>query len=74
MSENLVGKFSVDLDKAKENESAILESMSLWTEWNGKFKSQRLSLMLKSPVIMIMLQILVLVSLRYFKADWDESE
>ena len=74
MSKNLVGKFSVGLDKAMENESAISKSISLWTEWNGKFKFQRLSLMLKSLVMMITLQILVSVSLRYFKTDWDESE
>ena len=74
MSENLVGKYSVGLDKAMKNESAILKSMSLWTEWNGKFESQRLSLMLKSPVMMIVLQILVSVSLIYFKTDWDKSE
>ena len=30
--------------------------------------------MLKSPVIMRILLILTLVSLRYFKANWDESE
>ena len=30
--------------------------------------------MLKSPVIIRMLLILTSVSLRYFKADWDESE
>jgi len=74
LSENLVGKYSIGLDKAMENESAILKSMSLWTEWNGKFESQRLSLMLKSPVMMIVLQILVSVSLIYFKTDWDKSE
>ena len=52
---NLVGKFSVGLDKVREKESVISNSMSLWTEWNGKFESQRLSLMLKSPVLMIIL-------------------
>ena len=74
MFKNLVGKYSVGLDKAIENKSAISKSMSLWTEWNGKFESQRLSLMLKSPVMMIVLQILVSVSLIYFKTDWDKSE
>ena len=74
LSKNLVEKFSVGLDKARENKSAILKSISLWAEWNEKFESQKLSLMLKSPVIMITLWILVLVSLRYFKADWDESK
>jgi len=74
LSKNLVEKFSVGLEMARGNESAISKRMSLWTEWKGKFKSHRLSLMLKSPVIMMMLWILVSVSLRYFKADWDESE
>ena len=32
LSENLVGKFSVRLDKAREKESAILNNMSLWME------------------------------------------
>ena len=69
LSNNLVGKFSIGLDKAREKESAISKSISLWTEWNGKFKFQRLSLMLKSPVIIITLLILVSIFLRYFKAD-----
>ena len=71
---NLIGKFSIRLDRAREKESAILNNMLLWMEWNGKFESHRLSLMLKSPVIMITLLILVSVSLRYFKAIWDESK
>ena len=74
LSKNLVGKFSVGLEMARENESAILKRMSLWTEWEEKFESHRLSLMLKSLVIMIMLWMLVSVSLRYFKANWDESK
>ena len=74
LSENLVGKFWVGLEMARENESAISKRMSLWTEWKEKFESQRLSLMLKSPVIMMTLWILVSVSLRYLKANWDESE
>ena len=74
LSKNLVEKFSVSLEMARENKSAISKRMSLWTEWKGKFKSHRLSLMLKLPVIMMILWILVSVSLRYFKADWDESK
>ena len=69
LSKNLVGKFSKGLEIAKENKSAMSKRISLWTEWNGKFMSYRLSLMLKSPVIMIMLWILVSVFLRYFKAN-----
>ena len=71
---NLVGKFSVRLNRAREKESAISNNMLLWMEWNGKLESYRLSLMLKSPVMMITLLMLVLVSLRYFKAVWDKSE
>ena len=72
--ENLVKRFSVGLEISSENESAISKRVSLWLEWKGKYKSHRLSLILKSPVIMIILWILTSVSLRYFKADWDESE
>ena len=74
MSKNLVEKFSIGLDKVREKKSVILKSISLWTEWNEKFESQRLSLMLKSPVIMITLLILVSVSLKYFKDNWDKFE
>ena len=74
LSKNLVRRFSEGLEIAKENKSAISKRVSLWTEWNGKFVSYRLSLMLKSPVIMMTLWMLVLISLRYFKADWEESE
>ena len=72
--ENLVKRFSVGLEISSENESAISKRVSLWLEWKGKYKSHRLSLILKSPVIMIILWILTSVSLRYFKTDWDESE
>ena len=74
MSENLVGKFSEGLEIAKESESVISRRVLLWTEWKGKFISYRLSLILKSPVIMMTLWMLVSVSLRYFKANWEESE
>ena len=74
LSKNLVGKFSVGLEMARENESAISKRISLWTEWKGKFKSHRLFLMFKLPVIMMILWILVSVSLRYFKTNWDESK
>ena len=69
LSENLVEKLSVGLEMARENKSAISKRMSLWTEWKVKFESHRLSLMLKSPVIMMMLWVLVSVLLGYFKAD-----
>ena len=74
LSENLVGNFLVGLDRTREKESAISNNMSLWMEWNGKLEFYRLSLMLKSLVMMITLLMLVSVSLRYFKAIWDESK
>ena len=72
--EYLVGKSSVGLESSNWKESAISKRMSLWVEWYGKFRSQKLSLMLKSPVIIRTLLILTSVSLRYFKTNWDKSE
>ena len=74
LSENLVGNFLVGLDRTREKEFVISNNMSLWMEWNGKLEFYRLSLMLKSPIMMITLLMLVSVSLRYFKAIWDESK
>ena len=74
VSENLVGPGLVGVNKAKSNESAIIIKSSLIEEWKGKDGSQKLSLMLKSPVIRRTWLILTSVSLRYFKAEWDESE
>ena len=47
---------------------------SLIEEWWLNKESQRLSQMLKSPVITKRLQILISVSLRYFITEWEESE
>ena len=74
LSKNLIGKFSEGLEIAKENKSAISKRVSLWTEWNTKFMFHKLFLILKSPVIMMTLWMLVLVSLRYFKANWEKSK
>ena len=74
VSENLVGPGLVGTDKARSNESAIINKLSLIKEWNGKDGFYKLSLMLKSSVIRRTLLILTSVSLRYFKAEWDESE
>jgi len=49
--------------------SAISKKVSLCEEWYGKFGSQKLFLMFKSPVMMRMLFILTLVFLGYFKAN-----
>ena len=74
ISEYLVGQRLVRVDSARLKESAIIIKLSLIEEWNGKDKSYKLSLMLKSPVIRTMLSMLASVSFRYFKAVCDESE
>jgi len=74
VSEYLVEQGLVGVDSARLKESAIIIKSSLREEWNGKDKSHKLSLMLKSPVIRMMLSMLTSVSFRYFKAVCDESE
>jgi len=74
VSEYLVGQGLVGVNRARLNESAIIIKSSLIEKWNGKDKSHKLSLILKSPVIMRTLSMLTSVSLRYFKAKWEESE
>ena len=74
ISEYLVGQGLVGVDNTRLKESAIIIKSSLIEEWNGKDKSHKLSLILKSPVIRMMLSILTLVFFRYFKAVCDESE
>ena len=56
------------------SESAIIIKLSLIGEWNGKDESYKLSLILKSPIIMRTLSMLTSVFLKYFKAEWEESE
>ena len=72
--EYLVGQGLAVVDNIKLNESAIIRRLSLIVEWWGKLGFHKLSLMLKSPVMMRMLSILTSVSFRYFKAEWEESE
>ena len=74
VSENLVGPGLVGTDNKRSKESAIIIKSSLIEEWKGKDGSQRLSLILKSPVMRRTLLMLTSVSLRYFKAVWEESE
>ena len=74
LSANLVGEKTTGLESSIWKELAISRSVSLWEKWCGKLGSHKLSLMLKLPVIMKMLNKLTSVSLRYFKADWEESE
>ena len=73
-SEYLVGQGLVAVDKVKLNELAIINKSSLIVEWWGKVGSHKLSLILKSPVMIRMLSIFTSVSFRCFKAAWEESE
>jgi len=72
--EYLVGQGLVGVDNTRLKESAIIIKSSLIEEWNGKDESHKLSLILKSPVMRMMLLMLTSVSFRYFKAECDESE
>jgi len=72
--EYLVGQGLVGVDNTRLKESAIIIKLSLIEEWNGKDKFHKLSLILKSPVIKMMLSMLTLVFFGYFKAVCDESE
>ena len=74
LSEYLVGTWLVRIDKSKLNEFTIISKSSLIKKWYKKDGSQRLSQMLKSPVIIRRLQMSTLASFRYFKAKWEESE
>ena len=69
VSENLVGPGLVGDDSARSNKSAIKIKSSLIEEWKGEDGSHKLSLMLKSPVMIRTWFILTSVSLRYFKAE-----
>ena len=74
LSEYLVGTWLVEIDKSKLEESVIIRRSLLIEEWWGKEKSHKLSQMLKLPDIIRRFQIQASVSLRYFKAEWEESE
>jgi len=74
VSEYLVGQGLMGVDRVRLNESAIIIKSSLIEEWNRKDESHKLSLILKSPVIRRTLLMLTSVFLRYFKAEWEESE
>ena len=74
VSEYLVGQGLVEDKRNKLKESVIIKRSLPIEEWWGNKVSQRLSLMLKSPVMTRILLILTSVSLRYFKTEWKESE
>ena len=73
-SKYLVGTWLIGSKSLRLNKSAIVKRLLLKVEWWGKDRSQILSLMLKSPVIIKRFKILTSVSLRYFKVVWNESE
>jgi len=72
--EYLVGQELIGVNRERLNKSAIIIRLLLIEEWKGKDKSHKLSLILKSPIIRRTLSMLTSVSLRYFKAEWKESE
>ena len=52
ISEYLVGQGLVGVDRTRLNESAMIIKLSLIDEWNRKDESHKLSLILKSPIMM----------------------
>ena len=74
VSEYLVGYGLVGLERVRLKELAIINKSSLIEECKGNKGFHNLSLMLKSLVIRMTLSMLTSVSLRYFKAECDESE
>ena len=72
--EYLVGIGLVGINKSKLNGLAIIIRLSLVDKWWGKDRSYKLSLILKSPVIIRRLLMLTSISLRCFKAKWEESK
>ena len=74
ISKYIVGIGLVGINKSRLNDSAIINRSLLIEEWWGKEGFHRLSLMLKSFVIIIKFSILISVSLRYFKVEWKASE
>ena len=74
VSEYLVGIGLVGSGSSKLKESAIIIRSSLIDKRWGKERSHKLSLMLKSAVVMRRLWMFISISLRYFEAEWEESE
>ena len=74
VSEYLVGQGLVGDERAKLKESTIIRRLLLMDAWWGKEGSHKLSLILKSPVMTRTSSILTSISLRYFKAEWNESK
>jgi len=72
--EYLVRQELIGINKERLNKSAIIIRSSLIEELKGKDRFYKLFLILKSPVIRKMLLMLTSVFLRYFKAEWEESE
>ena len=74
LSEYLVGTWLVEFDSSKLNKFAIIRRLPLIEELWGNNGSHKLSWMLKLSIIIRRFRILTLVSLRYFKAEYEELE
>ena len=74
LSEYLVGIWLVGTDRLRLKESTIIIRSLLVEEWWLNKGFQRLSWILKSSVIIKRLWILISVFLKYFIAEWEESE
>ena len=72
--ENLVRQELIEVDRPRLNELAITIRLLLIEELKGKDRFHKLSLILKLSIIRRMLLTLTSVFLRYFKAEWKESE
>jgi len=70
LSANLVGPGFEGGDSSRPRLSAIVMRSSVWEEWCLKLGSQSLSLMLKSPVKIIVLSMFVMFSRRAQRAVW----
>jgi len=74
LSEYLVETWLIGTERLRLKESAMIIKSSLIDKWWRNKGSHKLLQMLKSPVITKRLQMLISVSLRYFIAEWEESE
>ena len=74
LSEYLVVIWSIEWESSKLKTLAKIKRLLLMWEWWEKRESHKLLQILKSPVIIKTLWMLTSVSLRYFKAEYEESE
>ena len=74
LSKYLVVIWSIEWESSKLKTLAKIKRLLLMWEWWEKRESHELLQILKSPVIIKTLWMLTSVSLRYFKAEYEESE